>query len=99
MSPATTLITGIAGQDGTYLSELLHDKGYRMTGVVRSLAGSRTDAVRELLPFAELVEGDAAGVHLHHPAEARDRGEVGQSKHITLGERPRAHSVTCRANS
>lgn len=58
MSPTTALITGITGQDGTYLSELLRDKGYRVTGMVRSLAESKTDAVRELLPFVELVEGD-----------------------------------------
>jgi GDPmannose 4,6-dehydratase len=58
MSSTTALITGITGQDGTYLSELLREKGYRVAGMVQSLAGSKTDAVRKLLPFVEMVEGD-----------------------------------------
>jgi len=31
----TAFITGIAGQDGSYLSELLLEKGYRVTGIIR----------------------------------------------------------------
>ena len=31
----TALITGITGQDGSYLAELLLEKGYRVVGVVR----------------------------------------------------------------
>ncbi|MGK2884131.1 MAG: GDP-mannose 4,6-dehydratase, partial [Rhodococcus sp. (in: high G+C Gram-positive bacteria)] len=31
----SALITGITGQDGLYLSELLHDKGYKVYGLVR----------------------------------------------------------------
>lgn len=31
----TALITGITGQDGSYLAELLLDKGYEIHGIVR----------------------------------------------------------------
>ena len=35
MTARRALITGISGQDGSYLAELLVDKGYDVTGVVR----------------------------------------------------------------
>jgi GDP-D-mannose dehydratase len=38
----TALITGITGQDGSYLAELLLAKGYRVVGVVRRGAGCPT---------------------------------------------------------
>jgi GDPmannose 4,6-dehydratase len=55
---ATALITGVSGQDGSYLAELLHAKGYAVHGLVRSLAGPAADRVRGLLPFVRLVQGD-----------------------------------------
>ena len=39
MSTRTALITGITGQDGTYLAELLLERGYRVFGTSRSAAG------------------------------------------------------------
>ena len=48
--PNTAFITGITGQDGSYLAELLLDKGYSVHGLVRrtsSLARGRIDSVRE----------------------------------------------------
>jgi len=53
------LITGVAGQDGSLLGELLLEQGYEVCGVVRSLARPlpNLDAVRERL---ELVEVDLA---------------------------------------
>ena len=58
MAPSIALIIGVSGQDGSYLAELLHTKGYQVHGVVRSLADPVADSVRGLLPFAHLVEGD-----------------------------------------
>jgi GDPmannose 4,6-dehydratase len=52
------LITGITGQDGSYLAELLHDLGYTVFGLIRGQANPRAALVREALPFVELVEGD-----------------------------------------
>jgi len=44
----TAIITGVTGQDGAYLSELLLSKGYRVIGLVRSVTGSKTDKLEYL---------------------------------------------------
>lgn len=49
MSPKVALITGIAGQDGSYLSELLLDKGYLVRGIVRRASYPHTERVDHLL--------------------------------------------------
>ena len=59
MSAPRALVTGVAGQDGSYLSELLADRGYEVVGAVRpgrsGAAHERLGAVAERL---ELVEAD-----------------------------------------
>src|SRR3954453_10069153 len=52
------LITGITGQDGRYLAELLHALGYKVFGLVAGQANPRAEIVREELPFVELIGGD-----------------------------------------
>ena len=52
------LITGFTGQDGSYLAELLLDKGYEVYGMVRRLSMENYDRVEHLLDRVELVEGD-----------------------------------------
>jgi GDPmannose 4,6-dehydratase len=52
------LITGITGQDGRYLAELLHGHGYRVFGLIRGQANPRAELIRDELPFVELVDGD-----------------------------------------
>jgi GDPmannose 4,6-dehydratase len=57
------LVTGIAGQDGSYLAELLLSKGYEVHGVVRrtsQLHRERTDAVRRT------AEAYGQQLHLHY---------------------------------
>lgn len=54
----TALITGITGQDGTYLAEYLLSLGYRVYGLIRGQANPRRELVERLLPDVELVEGD-----------------------------------------
>ncbi len=53
MQSKTALITGITGQDGSYLAELLLDKGYEVHGVVRRVAtedpAARHGRIRHLL--------------------------------------------------
>ena len=39
----TALITGITGQDGSYLAELLLDKGYEVHGIVRRVASDNDE--------------------------------------------------------
>ncbi len=52
------LITGITGQDGSYLAELLLDKGYEVTGMVRRSSTTNFERIAHLLDRIEVVSGD-----------------------------------------
>jgi GDPmannose 4,6-dehydratase len=52
------LITGITGQDGLYLAELLLEKGYDVYGLVRGQNNPKFDMVREVVPGVRLLTGD-----------------------------------------
>ncbi|MDD4694466.1 MAG: GDP-mannose 4,6-dehydratase [Firmicutes bacterium] len=52
------LITGITGQDGSYLAELLLSKGYKVYGLVRRLSTKNYWRIEHLLDKIELIEGD-----------------------------------------
>jgi len=59
-SPAmqTALITGITGQDGSYLAELLLAKGYRVIGVVRRSSTTPYERIAHLVDRLELLSAD-----------------------------------------
>lgn len=70
------LITGITGQDGSYLAELLLEKGYQVFGIVRRSSVKKYDRIESLVEKIELVEGDLTDqtsldhiVHFVHPDE------------------------------
>jgi GDPmannose 4,6-dehydratase len=52
------LITGITGQDGSYLAEFLLEKGYRVFGMVRRASTETFERVAHLLERIDLHEGD-----------------------------------------
>jgi GDPmannose 4,6-dehydratase len=52
------IITGITGQDGSYLTELLLDKGYEVTGIVRRLSASNMWRIDHLLDRITLRPAD-----------------------------------------
>ncbi|QIK75271.1 GDP-mannose 4,6-dehydratase [Nocardioides piscis] len=54
----TALITGITGQDGLYLAELLLEKGYEVHGVIRGQNNPRRELVERLVPDVKLHNGD-----------------------------------------
>jgi GDPmannose 4,6-dehydratase len=54
----TALITGITGQDGTYLAEHLLAEGYEVHGMVRGQNNPRIALVKQLVPDVRLIEGD-----------------------------------------
>jgi len=54
----TALITGIAGQDGSYLAELLLEKGYDVHGMVRRSSTERSDRIEHLRDRLTLHQGD-----------------------------------------
>ena len=55
---ATALITGITGQDGSYLAELLLSEGYNVHGMVRRTSVDSCDRIRHLLDRITIHEGD-----------------------------------------
>ena len=52
------LITGITGQDGLYLSELLLSKGYEVYGLIRGQSNPKLGLVRRTVPDVKLLTGD-----------------------------------------
>lgn len=54
----TALVTGVTGQDGLYLSELLLGKGYRVVGLVRGQNNPKRALLEASLPAVEVVTGD-----------------------------------------
>lgn len=52
------LITGITGQDGSYLAEFLLEKGYRVYGMVRRTSTFNDERIRHLLNCIELIDAD-----------------------------------------
>jgi GDPmannose 4,6-dehydratase len=54
----TALITGITGQDGSYLAELLLEQGYRVVGMVRRTSTVNFHRIAHIQDEVELVSGD-----------------------------------------
>lgn len=54
----SALITGITGQDGLYLAELLLEKGYDVHGLIRGQNNPRRELVERLVPDVRLHNGD-----------------------------------------
>jgi GDPmannose 4,6-dehydratase len=52
------LITGVTGQDGLYLGELLLSKGYEVYGLVRGQNNPKIPLLREILPDLKILTGD-----------------------------------------
>ena len=52
------MITGVTGQDGSYLAELLLDKGYQVAGMVRRSSTVSFERITHLMDQVEFVSGD-----------------------------------------
>lgn len=52
------LITGITGQDGYHLAELLNEKGYKVFGIIRGQQNPKKTRVEREQPFVNLIEAD-----------------------------------------
>jgi len=79
----TALITGVTGQDGSYLAELLLEKGYRVVGIKRRTSIISTDRIDHLLgnenfilEYGNLI--DSGNIHRllmkHKPEEIYNLG-------------------------
>lgn len=58
MENRTALVTGITGQDGSYLAEFLLSQGYRVVGMVRRTSTVNFDRIKHIQNEVELVQGD-----------------------------------------
>ena len=56
------LITGITGQDGLYLAELLLEKGYEVFGLIRGQNNPKYELVQRTVPKVKLLTGDLTDV-------------------------------------
>jgi GDPmannose 4,6-dehydratase len=65
--PKTALVTGLGGQDGSYLAELLLDEGYDVYGVVRRPQATYAEALADVVDRVEIVDADL----LHRDSLAR----------------------------
>lgn len=54
----TALITGITGQDGSYLAEFLLEKGYRVVGMTRRTSTEVHERIQHIVEDIEFVSGD-----------------------------------------
>jgi len=59
----TAVITGVTGQDGSYLAELLLDKGYEVIGVVRRTSHDSYERIGHLLDRVHIVAADLLDQH------------------------------------
>lgn len=64
----TALITGVLGQDGSYLAELLLEKGYKVYGLIRRSGTPNFWRINHIKADIEFVEGDLADLTSLHKA-------------------------------
>jgi GDPmannose 4,6-dehydratase len=57
------LITGVTGQDGSYLAEVLLDKGYEVFGMTRRASTENLERIDHLLDRVTLIQGDLLDPH------------------------------------
>jgi GDPmannose 4,6-dehydratase len=83
MTTKRALVTGITGQDGTYLAEFLLDKGYEVFGLIRGQANPKRPMIEQMLPAVELVDGDLtdmssllASLEVAQPDEVYNLGAI-----------------------
>lgn len=80
---AKAFITGITGQDGLYLSELLLAKGYEVYGLIRGQNNPKYELVRRTVPDVRLLTGDLTdlssllrALHVAQPDEFYNLGAI-----------------------
>lgn len=78
------MITGISGQDGSYLAEFLLSKGYAVHGVMRRASSFNTRRLDHI--YRDPHNSDAEGLHLHY-------GDIGSSGNLSDISGKAGHSV------
>ena len=93
--PRTALITGITGQDGAYLAELLLDKGYTVHGIKRRTSLFNTDRIdhlyedphvrdrRFVLHYGDLTDSSSL-VHVMQQVQPDEVYNLGAQSHVAV---------------
>jgi len=68
------LITGITGQDGSYLAEFLLSKGYAVHGIIRRASSFNTQRLDHI--YRDPHNGDKVHLYLHY-------GDIGSSGNLS----------------
>lgn len=63
MKEKRALITGITGQDGSYLAELLLEKGYKVFGITRRSSTANYERIEHIFDKITLLQGDLLDQH------------------------------------
>jgi GDPmannose 4,6-dehydratase len=63
VSDRRALITGVTGQDGSYLAELLLEKGYEVCGMTRRASTENVERISHLTDRVSLIQGDLLDPH------------------------------------
>ncbi len=90
----TALVTGITGQDGSYLTELLMDKGYKVYGIIRRSSSFNTERIEHLYKdphekrAMELVYGDlndtSSLAEIIHSVKPDEIYNLGAQSHVKV---------------
>lgn len=95
MAARKALITGITGQDGSYLAELLLSKGYEVHGIIRRSSSFNTErvdhlyhdphelGVRLFLHYADLSDGNSLAQVIRH-VEPNEVYNLGAQSHVRV---------------
>ncbi len=107
-NPKTALITGITGQDGSYLAELLLAKGYLVHGIVRRSSSFNTDRIEHLyidphspdarlfLHYGDLVDGTGLREILTR-VQPDEVYNLGAQSHVKVSFDQPVYTVHCDA--
>ncbi len=77
MGTRSALITGVTGQDGSYLADLLLEKRYKVTGLVRRLSSPNLNHLSGILDRLNLTDGDMMDQSsLNHAVKLSEPDEV-----------------------
>ena len=79
MSGRTALITGITGQDGSYLAEFLLEQGYEVHGMVRRSSTEKFDRIEHIRDRVTLHQGDL----LDHARSSTRSGRATRTRSTT----------------
>jgi GDPmannose 4,6-dehydratase len=88
MTQKKALITGIGGQDGSYLAELLLEKNYEVHGIVRRSSSFNTGRIEHIfdklnLHFGDLTDGSSLG-HLLSTIKPQEVYNLGGQSHVRV---------------